>query len=365
MTAGEGGHDRPGFGVVMAGGRGTRFWPLSRVARPKQLLPLASSRTLLRETCERLLPLVGAERLLVVTNAAQATASAAELPELPPGRVVAEPVGRNTAACAVLGAMLAERLAGAGPIAFVPADHCIPDPESFRGQLAAAFAHAGATGDAVTFGVPPTRPETGYGYLETGADGAAADGALPGLRFVEKPDAATAARYVADGRFLWNSGIFVWESRAFAAAVDRHLPGLRERLAPAAAAFGTDAFPSALAAGYAECPSVSLDCGVMEKLPRFTVYRAGFRWSDLGSWNAWGELASALPGGNRGAAQLFPVDSTRNVVYAPGKAVALVGVEDLVVVDAGDALLVCRAGDAQRLRDVIALLEDEQRTDLL
>jgi mannose-1-phosphate guanylyltransferase len=353
-----------GFGVVMAGGRGTRFWPLSRAARPKQLLPLASSRSLVRDTCERLFPLLGPQRLIVVTNAAQAAAVAAELPELPAGHVVAEPIGRNTAACAALGAMIAERLAGSGPVALVPADHCIPDPDAFRAQLAAALAHAGRTREAVTFGVPPARPETGYGYIETGpAEGPGAP--LRGIRFVEKPDAATAARYVAEGRYLWNSGIFVWESRALTAAFEAHLPGLWERVAPAGAAFGTAGFTAALAAAYTACPSVSIDVAVMEKLPRFAVFRAAFRWSDLGSWDAWGELAPELPGGNRGAAELYPVDAAGNVVHAPGKAVALIGVEGLVVVDAGDALLVCRGRDAQRIREVTALLEQEQRSDLL
>jgi mannose-1-phosphate guanylyltransferase len=353
-----------GFGVVMAGGRGTRFWPLSRAARPKQLLPLASTRSLVRDTCERLFPLLAPERLIVVTNAAQADAVAAELPELPAGHVVAEPVGRNTAVCAALGAAIAERLAGPVPVALVPADHCIPDPQAFRDQLGAAFEHARRTGEAVTFGVPPTRPETGYGYIET-APGEDPGAPLRGVRFVEKPDAATAARYLAEGRYLWNSGIFVWESGALATAFGTHLPGLRERLAPAAAAFGTGGFAAQLAAAYAACPSVSIDNAVMEKLPRFAVYRAAFPWSDLGSWDAWGELAPELPGGNRGVADLHAVESAGNVVHAPGKAVALIGVEGLVVVDAGDALLVCRARDAQRIREITAQLEQEQRSDLL
>lgn len=362
-TTGKGAQ-APGFCVVMAGGRGTRFWPLSRTGRPKQLLPLgAGGASLLRETCERLLPLVGPERILVVTNAAQAAATAAALPELRPDRIVAEPVGRNTAPCAALGALLAARLAGPGPVALLPADHAIPDGDALRAQLAAAFAHAAATGEACTFGIPPTRPETGFGYIETGP--APAAGPLPGLRFVEKPDAATAAGYLASGRHLWNSGMFVWDGPAFAAALDRHLPGLRERLVPAVAAHGGPDFNAALAAAYADCPSISLDNGVMEKLSSFAVFRAAFRWSDLGSWDAWGELAPSLAGGNRGLAALYAVDAAGNVLHAPSKTVALVGVEDLIVVDTPDALLVCRADQAQRLREVIARLEADGRRDLL
>lgn len=363
MTRADSGVPGRGFCVVMAGGRGTRFWPLSRAARPKQLLPLAGGRTLLRETCARLFPLVGPERILVVTNAAQAAATAAELPELPAGRIVAEPVGRNTAACAALGVLLAERIAGPGPVALLPADHLIPDGDILRDQLAAAFAHATATGAAVTFGIPPTRPETGFGYIETGAG--TGDGPLPGLRFVEKPDAPTAAAWLAGGRHLWNSGIFVWESGAFVRALDAHLPGLTARLAPAVAAHGTAGFAAALAAAYADCPSVSIDVGVMEKLAGFAVVRAAFRWSDLGSWNAWGELAPELPGGNRGEAEVYAVGASGNIVHAPGRTVALVGVAGLVVVETPDALLVCRADDAQRLKEVIALLESGRRDDLL
>ncbi len=363
MTESDTGAPGRGFCVVMAGGRGTRFWPLSRAARPKQLLPLAGGRTLLRETCARLFPLVGPERILVVTNAAQAAASAAELPELPAAHIVAEPVGRNTAACAALGVLLAERIAGPGPVALLPADHFIPDGDLLRAQLAAAFAHATATGAAVTFGIPPTRPETGFGYIETGAG--SGEGPLPGVRFVEKPDAATAAAWLAGGRHLWNSGIFAWESGAFVRALDAHLPGLTARLAPAVAAHGSARFAAALAAAYADCPSVSVDVGVMEKLPSFAVFRAAFRWSDLGSWTAWGELAPGLPGGNRGEAEVYAVGASGNIVHAPGRTVALVGVEGLVVVETPDALLVCRAADAQRLKEVIALLESGGREDLL
>jgi len=185
----------------------------------------------------------------------------------------------------------------------------------------------------------------------------------PPLR--READAATAARYLEAGNFLWNSGIFVWESRAFAEALDRCLPGLRERLAPAVAAHGSAAFARALAAAYSDLPAVSLDVAVMEKLSGFAVFRAAFRWSDLGSWDAWGELAPELPGGNRGDADLFTLGASGNVVFAPGKAVALIGVADLIVVDAGDALLVCREQDAQRLRELTAELERRRRSDLL
>lgn len=371
MGANAGDRNRQGFCVIMAGGKGTRFWPLSRSRQPKQLLALSSGRTLLRETCQRLLPLVGPERVLIVTNADLAAATARELPELPSANIIAEPVGRNTAPCAALGIGIAERLGGPGPVALLPADHWIPDVDIFRQQLQAAFEHAAATGEAVTFGIPATRAETGYGYLETAGAAESAEASpvgdepLRGLRFVEKPDPETAASYLATGRHYWNSGIFVWESRAFASALAEHLPDVSGLLAGPLAAFGSPDFSDTLAAAYQRCESLSIDKGVMEKLTAFAVYEAAFRWSDLGSWDAWGTLASRLDAGNRGRTELFAIESRDNVVYAPEKAVALIGVAGLIVVDTSDAILICRGDSAQKIRKLTALLAEHDRQDLL
>lgn len=355
-----------GICVIMAGGRGTRFWPLSRTARPKQLLPLASGRSLLRETFDRVAPLVGADRVLVVASGDLSPAIRRELPEIPADHVVSEPVGRNTAPCAVLGMGLAGRLDADAPVALLPADHHIPDGAAFARQLAEAFALAAAPRTVVTFGVRPTHPHTGYGYLEVAPGGGA--GPLAGLGFVEKPDAATAAGYVAGGRHYWNSGIFVWNPAWFAEMAERHLPEVRARMAAPVASLGTGAFGAALDAAYAGCPAASVDEAIMEKLDAFTVLPAAFAWSDLGDWEAWGELAAAAPGGDgsfAGTGDVLSVGSAGNIVRGEGRLVALVGVEDLVIVDTPDALLVCRRGDTQRLREVIAQLEKKGRTDLL
>ncbi len=352
-----------GFCVIMAGGRGTRFWPLSRASRPKQLLPLAGERSLLRATCERVAPLVGFERILVVTSGDLAEPVAAQLPELPRERIICEPVGRNTAPCAVLGLALAAKLAGDGPVALLPADHAIGDDGVFCAQLAAAFRLAAAEQSVVTLGIPPTHPETGYGYLLVGAQ--RQGDIYAGLGFVEKPDRDRAAAYLAGGRHLWNSGIFVWDAAAFRSAAATWIPQVVALLAPAVDAYGTDGFAAALERAYAACPSASLDVAVMEKLDAFSVIRAAFRWSDLGSWRAWGDLAPELDGGNRGTAQVMALDSRANVVHAPGKPVALVGVEGLVVVDTGDALLICRADADQRVKEITDRLADAGRHELL
>ncbi len=355
-----------GICVIMAGGRGTRFWPLSRTARPKQLLPLSAGSSLLRETFDRVAPLVGADRVLVVASGDLAPAIRSELPEIPADHVVSEPVGRNTAPCAVLGMGLAARLDAGAPVALLPADHHIPDGAAFARQLDVAFALAGAPQAVVTFGVRPTHPHTGYGYLEVAAGGG--DEPQAGLGFVEKPDAATAQGYVDGGRHYWNSGIFVWNPAWFAAMADRHLPEVRARMAVPVAAFGTDGFGPALDAAYAGCPAASVDEAIMEKLAGFTVVPAAFAWSDLGDWEAWGELAGPAAGSDgayAGTGDVLSIGSAGNIVRGDRRLVALVGVDDLVVVDTPDALLVCRRGETQRLREVIAQLEKKGRRDLL
>ena len=358
-------HANTGVCVIMAGGRGTRFWPLSRTRLPKQLLPLASPVSLLREAYDRVAPLVGPQRVLVITAGELADACREQLPELPHSHVIAEPVGRNTAPCAVLGLGIAARLAEGEPVALLPADHAVPDADIFREQLALAFQRARATAGVVTLGIPPSRPETGYGYLETGDEVAGVPDTCAGVAFVEKPDLARAEAYVEGGRHVWNSGIFVWDAAAFATAARTHCPEVVERLQPAVAAHGWPAFPSALANAYAACPSVSVDYAIMEKLDSFEVIRARFRWSDLGSWSAWGDLAPELEGDNRGMADLVAIDSGGNIVRVQDKMVALVGVDDLVVVDTGDALLICRKDQDQRVKDVIERLETGRRRDLL
>lgn len=354
-----------GICVIMAGGRGTRFWPLSRAGRPKQLLPLAGDQSLLRQTFARVEPLVGAQRILVVTSGDLAPLVAAQLPELPPERIVAEPVGRNTAPCAVLGLGLAARLAAAAPVALLPADHAIDDAGVFRHQLAAAFRLAVTTRGVVTLGIAPTRPETGFGYLEIDPCPNPPCDVCAGIAFVEKPDGARAAAFLAGGRHLWNSGIFVWDAGAFQAAAARHTPQIVAALAPAIAAYGSDTFTAALAAAYAVCPGASLDQAVMEKLEAFTVLRARFGWSDLGSWPAWAELAPELAGQNRGTADVLALDSRGNVLHVRDKLVALVGIEDLIVVDTRDALLICRRDTDQRVKEITDRLEASGRQELL
>lgn len=353
-----------GICVIMAGGRGTRFWPLSRTAQPKQLQALSSGVSLLRDTFKRLEPLVGADRILVVTSGSLAEPTRADLPELPPENVICEPVGRNTAPCAVLGMGVAGCIDPDAPVALLPADHFIPDDDLFRDQLQKAFDLAVAQKTVVTIGVKPTHPETGYGYIRTEGE-PHPEGHLDGQEFVEKPDAVRAEQYVRSGQYFWNSGIFIWNPLWFATMAQRHVPDITQLMDSPIKEFGTAGFDSALEMAYAQCPSESVDVAIMEKLPGFSLLEASFRWSDLGSWDAWGELAAQMENGNRGLADLLSIDSTGNIVRSDGRMVALLGVDDLIVVDTPDALLVTKKIHAQRIKEIINRLESDGRDDLL
>lgn len=353
-----------GICVIMAGGRGTRFWPLSRTETPKQLQALASPNSLLRDTYERVVPLVGPERILVVTSLALGEATGKALPEVPAVNIICEPVGRNTAPCSVLGMGVARRIDPVAPVALLPADHFIPDETSFRQQLEQAFDRVREDPAVATLGIAPTRPETGYGYLQV-ASPTAGDAFLKGTAFNEKPDLDTARAYLEDGLHFWNSGIFVWNPDWFVTQVAEHLPEVGELMAPAIESFGTGNFAAELERAYGRCPAESIDVAVMEKLPGFAVLPVRFAWSDLGSWEAWGELASEIAGGNRGSAELLAIDSPGNIVRVPDKLVALLGVRDLVVVDTPDALLICHRDEVQRIKAVTEELEEQGREDLL
>ncbi|GIW43234.1 MAG: mannose-1-phosphate guanylyltransferase [Candidatus Binatia bacterium] len=354
----------PCYGVVMAGGHGTRFWPLSRERRPKQFLSLDGRQTLLRQTARRLVPLVGWQRLLVVTHKLYARQVRAELPELPPENVLAEPEGKNTLPCLLFAAAAIRQQTGNALMIAVPADHVVRPASDLRRDLRAALALARQHECLVTLGVPPTRVETGYGYIEIGQELGtlrSTSKAYAVRRFREKPDRPTARRFLRSGRFLWNSGMFVWDVQNFWRAAELSVPSVaaefgrafRGKKAPAA---------RALADLYRKLPHVSVDQGVLEPMSKrkavpIAVVPASFAWSDVGSWT---ELGVFLPADSRNNVIYGPavdIGSRGNVVWSPRRLVALVGMQDTVVVDTEDALLVCRKEDAQSVREVIRELK--------
>ncbi len=342
------------FAVVMAGGSGTRFWPLSRRAHPKQFLNLAEpSRTLLASTLQRIEPFVPSERALIVTGEHLVEATRRALPSLPDANILAEPRARNTAPCVAWAAYHALGRDPDATLAVLAADHFVRDGRAYLDVVRRATEVA-RDGSLVTIGIQPTRPETGYGYLERGDEEGAA-GSYPVLRFVEKPDLMRASEFVASGRFLWNSGQFFFRADALVRAVEEHLPELARALSSVRDAPSRDEEDAIVKHAYAELASISIDHGVMERASNVRVVPGAFGWSDVGSWTTAWELAPRDEADNAGDA-LF-LDARGNFVRAaPGKLVALLGVEDLVVVDTEDALLVMPRERAQDVRLVVEAL---------
>jgi len=354
------------FAVVMAGGTGTRFWPRSRRRTPKQLLPIGSARSMLQETVRRARAVAPAERTLVLTTRELAPAVRRQLPDIPPGNVIGEPVGRNTAACIGLGALKVEQVDPEGVMVVLPADHLVEGLPAFRRDVRLALDLA-EQGHLVTIGIPPTGPETGYGYIEWRSP-------LPGTRgraawaasFTEKPTRARAARFVASGRYLWNSGIFAWRARRILDEIERFLPALHRCLGRIRPALGGAREQQALRRHYARLPSVSIDYGILERVERVAVVRGRFRWSDLGSWAAMEALwRDGDADGNAVEGPVVAVGARGCVVSARDRLVALCGVDDLVVVEAADAVLVCHKSRAQDVRLIVREIERRRLDHLL
>ncbi|HQL88993.1 MAG TPA: sugar phosphate nucleotidyltransferase [Syntrophales bacterium] len=344
--------------VIMAGGMGTRFWPLSTPARPKQFVTLFGERSLLQMSFDRLRGLVPPERILVLTNAAHVAIAREQLPELPEGHIIGEPVRRDTAAAVALAAVLVRERFGDSVILTLTADHLIEPTEIFQQDLVSAARQVAAADVFYTFGIRPAYPATVYGYLETGAAVAADDGIehFELRQFKEKPDLETARRYVDSGRFLWNSGMFVWKAATILREIRTWLPGHSEALEPLGGCDGTPRWQEALEKAFAGIRPISIDYGVMEKTRTpLRCVASRFSWSDVGGWPALGDLLARDSRGNAVRGTLRAIDASGNLVFseAPGETVALIGVEGLIVVRSGNRTLVARKEDADRIRELL------------
>ncbi|UWZ85686.1 mannose-1-phosphate guanylyltransferase [Occallatibacter riparius] len=363
--------------VILAGGSGTRFWPRSRRARAKQVLALDGERSMIQQTVERLKPLSGPNHTWVITNEFLAQEIADQLKGVPSSQIIQEPVARNTAPACGLAAFLVERENPDAVLGVFPSDHVIADEPRFLKALQKGIQLAAAGDNMVVLGIEPTRPETGYGYIETG-DFAKDDSALHVRRFTEKPNLNRAQEFVAAGNYYWNSGMFIWSARTLANAVREHLPETAPLLEKIAAAYGTPQFDQVFRELYPKCENISVDYAILEPrsakgehLSNLYCLPAEFSWNDLGSWASLYEyqMETRLRGdGDGNVAETeghTALEAANNYVYSPKKFVALVGVEDLVIVDTEDALLIARRDHSQDVGKIVKELGLSGRTDLI
>jgi mannose-1-phosphate guanylyltransferase len=352
------------FAVIMAGGVGSRFWPASRARTPKQLLDLTGSgRTMIAATVARLRPDIPPERVIVVTGSVTLDAVAEALPDLPRENILAEPQGRNTAPCIGWAATHVRQRDPRGVLAVMPSDHLVADEGAFMAAVRTAVG-AARTGALVTFGITPSRPETGFGYIEMGSE--LSPGVREVVRFVEKPDRETAEQYLAAGNFAWNSGMFFFTAERILDEIGRQMADLRSGLDEIGAAIGTPTQDDVVQQVFPTLPAESVDYGIMEGASGILCVPADFGWSDVGSWAAAYEMSSKDADDNAIDGDAIAVGTRGSLVRAPAdKLVALVGVEDLVVVDTGDSLLVCKRDRAQDVKQVVTTLKDRGRKNLL
>ncbi len=343
------------YAVVLAGGRGERFWPLSTRRRPKQLLALVSRRTLLAEAVSRVRPLVPLSRILVITRADLAPAVRRAVPALLAGNIIGEPCGRDTAAAITLAAAVIKARDPRGVFCVLTADHVIGDEPVFRRTLGDALARAAEQDALFTIGLKPTAPSTGFGYIEAGprVPGRSTTAFFRVRRFVEKPGEAAARRYVASGRYFWNSGMFAWSLDAWERALRTHRPPLARLLDTLVPRVGRTGFRACLARAYAGLERISVDYAVLEKADNIVMAEGRFAWDDVGAWSALERHAPRDAQGNTVMGRVELLEASGNIVVAPDGLVALVGVTNLVVVRAGAATLVCRKDCAQAVKRMV------------
>jgi len=358
------------YGLILAGGRGTRFWPRSRKRSAKQVLNVVGERSLIQATVERLAPVIPPQRLWILTNEHLRGIILKQLPEVPRSQVLAEPLQRNTAPAIGLAAQILHSQDPDSVMGVFPSDHVVGKPAVYRKVIQAALKGA-AAGNLMVVGIRPRWPETGYGYIEfpSGTE-AGSSGIAPVLRFHEKPQLAKAEEYVAAGNFYWNSGMFFWRTDVLLGQLRQHLPKTATILA-ALPRFGARTFAAGLKKAFPLCENISIDYAVLEKAAAEVpskvcgVAAPDFGWNDVGSWNAVYELLPRDECGNVAPADSVCLESLNNFVDARGKVVALLGVNDLIVVDTPDALLVASRTHAQRVGEILKTLESRSRHDLL
>jgi len=356
--------------LIMAGGTGTRLWPVSRRDRPKQSLKLIGARTMFEHTVDRIAPVFQPDQIFIVAGSEHVDDLANQAPELPAQNFIIEPVGRGTAPAIGLGALHLRRRDPDAVMAVLTADHFIADVERFRSVLGAA-AEVARQGHLVTLGIEPSSPSTGYGYIQQGKRLDEVDGfdVFRAERFTEKPDPETALSMVESGEYTWNSGMFIWRVDRIIEEFQRQMPDFYIRLAEVESTLGTHGYQPTLERVWPQVSKQSIDYGVMEGAADVTVIPIDIGWSDVGSWGSLAELLTAMgkqdDAGNVIAGEHIGLDTTNSMIFAGERLIATIGLEDMVIVDAGDAVLVCPMGREQDVRDLVHRLEREEMNEYL
>jgi mannose-1-phosphate guanylyltransferase / mannose-6-phosphate isomerase len=351
--------DHPVYAVILAGGSGSRLWPLSRQQLPKQFLSLDGDASLLQTTINRLAPMVDAKHVLIVTQEGHAKGEAYH--ELLPYQTLFEPMGRNTAPAIALAAAYLT-LDGEDPIMVVlPADHIIKDKARFQAHLGTAI-DAAKDGKLITFGIRPTRPDTGFGYIK--ADAIGQQEVVAVRHFAEKPDPATAEQFLQEGDYYWNSGMFVWKASAILSEIQRHLPAVYQLIQTITDESRTQSdFKSAVERHFANMPSISIDYGVLEKSDRVALIPCDIGWNDVGSWHAVHEISAKDQDGNALQGNVIALDCKNSLIRSEKRLVATIGVENLCVIETADAILIAKNDQTQRVREVVDILQQRGATE--
>ena len=361
------------FVIIMAGGRGERFWPVSREKTPKQLITLLGGKSFLQQAVERVLPVVPLKNIYIITNEVQAPEVRRQLPKLPKENVVAEPVGRDTCAAVTLGAALVGARSTTGVMAVLPADHVIPEEKRFQQVLSDCFDLASRGRVIVTIGIKPTEPATGYGYIHVGEELPTPPGAKKYKtkfskvnRFVEKPHFEQALDYVNSGQYRWNAGMFIWSFVTITEGLQKHAPEMEAACHRWFAAAGTPRLAKVLAKEYPDIKKISIDFALLEHAQNVVVAHGDFEWDDLGSWTALGRHLKSDPEGNCAVADFIHVDAARNIVFdarSPKNRtpIAIVGLRDGIIVQTDDATMVAHKSQAQKIKELVKRLAEDKR----
>ncbi len=352
------------FAVIMAGGVGSRFWPRSKKRTPKQLLKIFGENTMIQATVNRLVGLVEKENIFVITNELQRAEVINQLSDVPEENIIEEPFGRNTAACIGLASVIIKAKDIDAITIVLPADHIIKDEEKFKEVLENAAKYANESKGLVTIGIQPTRPETGYGYIQID-DKAVSNNIHKVLTFAEKPNYATALRFVESGDFLWNSGMFIWRTDVILDEIKNLMPDLHEGLVEIENSLSSTNFKEKLKTVYAQLKKISIDYGIMEKSSKVFLTKGTFNWSDVGSWEEVYQLSEKNEAGNAAIGNVYTNMVNDSYIYSPNKVTAVIGLDNVIVINHGDTVLICRRDKAQDVKEIVDYLKINKMDEYL